>query len=267
MEPVITILESFTKPLPRVASDNRNYYPMPLVATSSTANEDAMRVLLPKKLAILLNGAKEALQTTPSIPERLDRPMPQHEKSHYIHTESDVQRVSTLQLIHPVNVVLSGILLPGVTLRCQSEVVSQSGKARTDLKWVCRRGDEETTVAVLEYKNIKALRLADWSPAITNLVGAAATVAAGSQSDNSTVLTHNALKLSQQVNKYSKECKDIALFDWFSMYIFDLDGVDEDGADPVPTKITCSTNSSRFRSLLLGMIYNRLRKNELVKLQ
>ncbi|KAK2797823.1 hypothetical protein FQN50_009067 [Emmonsiellopsis sp. PD_5] len=265
MEPVITILESFTKPLPAVASDDRDYYPMTSEATS-TAAEDAIRVLVVKKPAILFNEAKEALETTPSIPGRLDRPMPQHEMSHYLHTESDVLRVSALQLIHPVNVVLSGILLPGVTLRCQSEVVSQWRKARMDLKWLCRRGDRETTVAVLEYKTIKVLRFDDWKPAITDLAGAAAKIAAGTESEYFSVLEDNAVKLSRQVKKYSRECKDIALFDWFSMYIFDLDGVHEDGTDPVPTRITCSNDSTQFRRLLLGMIYNRLRKEEVVRL-
>ncbi|QSS54508.1 hypothetical protein I7I53_02078 [Histoplasma capsulatum var. duboisii H88] len=61
---------------------------------------------------------------------------------------------------------------------------------------------------------------------------------------------------------HSKECKDIALFDWLSMLIFDFDGVNENGSSPVPTRITCSNNSSQFRCLLLGMIYMSLRKEE-----
>ncbi|KAG5292931.1 hypothetical protein I7I48_05168 [Histoplasma ohiense] len=61
---------------------------------------------------------------------------------------------------------------------------------------------------------------------------------------------------------HSKECKDIALFDWLSMLIFDFDGVNENGSNPVPTRITCSNNSSQFRCLLLGMIYMSLRNEE-----
>lgn len=52
------------------------------------------------------------------------------------------------------------------------------------------------------------------------------------------------------------------LFDWLSMLIFDFDGVNENGSNPVPTRITCSNNSSQFRCLLLGMIYMSLRKEE-----
>ncbi|KAJ9349542.1 hypothetical protein C8Q69DRAFT_228254 [Paecilomyces variotii] len=259
MERVMTIYESFSKPLPPVDSDDLDYNKITSEATS-TKIKDAIRVLTEKDPVILLESAREALQATPSIPERLQRPMSQHETSHYLHTESDVLRVSALQLIHPVNVILSGILSAGVMLRCQSEVVSQKGKARMDLKWYCRRGGKETAVAVLEYKSIKVLRLDDWKPIITGLAGAAAVIAEGSRTMHCSLLEDNALKLSRQVKNYAEECKDIALFDWFSIYIFDFEDVDEDQSRPFPTRITYSSDSSEFRSLLLGMIYNRLKK-------
>ncbi|KAJ9218223.1 hypothetical protein DTO166G4_89 [Paecilomyces variotii] len=259
MERVMTIYESFSKPLPPVDSDDLDYNKITSEATS-TKIQDVIRVLTEKDPVILLESAREALQATPSIPERLQRPMPQHETSHYLHTESDVLRVSALQLIHPVNVILSGILSAGVTLRCQSEVVSQKGKARMDLKWYCRRGGKETAVAVLEYKSIKVLRLDDWKPIITGLAGAAAVIAEGSRTMHCSLLEDNALKLSRQVKKYAEECKDIALFDWFSIYVFDFEDVDEDQSRPFPTRITYSSDSSEFRILLLGMIYNRLKK-------
>nr|KMM73486.1 hypothetical protein CPAG_09775 [Coccidioides posadasii RMSCC 3488] len=264
MEPAITIFQSFSKPLPHVDSDNVEYRAVTSEAISNQ-NQDPIRVLTKKDSTILLKSAQEALQLTPSIPERLQRPMPLLHKTHYLHTECDVLHASELQLIHPVNVVLSGILAAGVTLRCQSEVVSQKGKARVDLIWRCQKGSKTVTVAVLEYKNTKALRLDDWKPIITDVAGAPAIINSGLDADASSLLKDNALKLSRQLKKYSRECKDIVLFDWYSMYIFDFEGASENRRHPFPTRITYSSDSSKFRRLLLGMIYRRLKKEGLVK--
>ncbi|QVM08897.1 hypothetical protein D8B26_003568 [Coccidioides posadasii str. Silveira] len=232
---------------------------------ASNQNQDPIRVLTKKDPAILLKSAQEALQLATSIPGCLQQLMPQLGTSHYIRTEKDVLRISALQLVYPVNAVLSGILPAGATLRCQSEVVSQKGKARMDLRWHYKKAGKEATVAVLEYKNLNTLQLRDWKPIITDAAGATAVIDKAAHNDNLSLLQRNALGLSRQVKKYSKECKDVVLFDWYSMYIFDFEGTNEDRHHPFPTRITYSSDSSKFRRLLLGMIYRRLKEEGLVK--
>lgn len=257
----LTIYDAMKRALPPVASRNVQYQPIS-ASSSSTKLKDPIRVLIVNDAENLLKPASEALENLPITSACRMTAMPRLEKSHYLRTEADVLRVSALQLIHPINLVLEGLLPSGAQFRCLSEVVTQNGKARTDLKWTYTVAGEPITVAILEYKNTNVIRKSDFSPAFTTEEGKKDAIAKSRRDryEEGTLLEENAIVLSKQTNKYSKGCKDIALFDWHSMCVFDFN----DNGDRDAVGFTHSSEPEIFRLLLFGMILKGLARNGLV---
>lgn len=84
--------------------------------------------------------------------------------------------------------------------------------------------------------------------------------------EDQTLLKENALWLSRQAKKYSRTCKNIALFDLNSMVIFDFHGVDEDSRNPTPVKLVYVNESDTkegvtLRLALLGFLVRGLQRH------
>lgn len=231
-------------------------------ASESTKKQDPIRVLLPNDKAALLKLASDGLERLPSSSQCRTARMPRLEKSHLLRTEADVLRLSALQLVHPVNLVLEDLLPSGGQLLCLAEVLTQTDRGRTDLKWTCNLDDKSATVAILEYKNTRVIRKTDFSPAFTTEDRKAKDLARAYQTpyEENTLLEGNAITLSKQVNKYSRDCKDIALFDWHSMCVFELEQMDHNDA----AGFTFSSDPAHFRQLLLGMILKGLKRKGII---
>lgn len=260
MEPILTIRNAFGQGLPKVLWADEGYRVVKSNA-ASTISQDPIRAFILDQPEGLLRDVSRTLEGSSRNPERLERPMPQHESGHNLKTESDILRLSALQLIHPINIVLSGLIPSKAQLFCQSEVVSQGGKARTDLKWVYSEGGRETVVAVLEYKNTRAIRYSDFEEAITTREQAADALRDARGKPMETHLENNAIVLSQQIKKYTDDCDDVALFDWHSMFIFDFSNTDENARRPELPRGIFSEKSTQFRPLLLGMIVRSLARH------
>lgn len=247
----LTIRDAFEQEMPDIPSEDIEYRVISSTA-KSTLNQSPLR-------AFILEGPENLLWNAVSVLDVgfgcLERDMPQDEPGYYLSTESDISRVSALQLIHPVNVVLSSLTPKDASIYCLSEVPSQSGRSRTDLKWVHFKDGQETVIAILEYKNTKAICFDDFEPAATTPEKAARTVRWANRLKKDTLLENNAIVLSQQMLKYSDECDDIVIFDWLSMFIFDFSEME--AAPNLPTGIF-SNNCTQFRGLLLGMIVRSL---------
>lgn len=271
-DPPLTIREAFEQDMPDIPSEDIEYRVISSTAKSTLNQPPLLGFILddPEKLLANAFSGLDMLEGLGSL--CLEREMPQDEPGYYICTESDISRVSALQLVHPVNVVLSSLIPKNASIRCLSEVPSHSGKSRTDLKWVyvpedvSEDGDmrkEETVVAILEYKNTKAICFDDFEQAATTPQNAARMARWSKRVGKDTLLENNAIVLSQQMLKYSHECEDVVIFDWLSMFIFDFSEMDAGSAaalrpDNNLARGIFSDESSQFRPLLLGMIIQSL---------
>ncbi|WEW61551.1 hypothetical protein PRK78_007041 [Emydomyces testavorans] len=257
MDPIITsISQVFSQPVPTVEVKESDYRTVTSTATS-TALMDPIFALWNGDRKSLLDLAKWALNSA-SKSKHVHLPMPQLEDTHRLDKEADIVRLSALQLIHPVNVVVTALMPAGITLRCLSEASSQGNLARTDLKWLWETEEASSVVAVLEYKNTNVIRFSDWKPAIVTPESASEAMFKFWKEKSDTLLKENGILLSKQITKYKTECSDIALFDWEKMIIFDFGDVNEDARNPRLPKVVLEDKTLHFRYLLLGMIVRGL---------
>lgn len=133
--------------------------------------------------------------------------MPILEKKYRLETEADVLRLSTLQLLHPVNIAIQETCPPGATIVCAAE--KHGGpKSRFDVQWSLY-SDREELMAILAVLEIKSTGGHDCQMR-----------KAMSRAPQPNLLRGNAIWLSKQAGKYSNHCADIAVFDWNAMFIF-----------------------------------------------
>ncbi|OXV06471.1 hypothetical protein Egran_05757 [Elaphomyces granulatus] len=173
--------------------------------------------------------------------------MPVTETTHRLKSEADVIRISILQLLHPVNVALSALLPPGVTVYCE-------------------RRRRKKKLAVVEFKNTKIIHWEDFEPAEVSQANAAEKMGEAMGNIDGTLLAGNAVSLSKQARKYSGSCKDIAVFDWNAMFIFDFYGIREDHLVPKPVKgiyfdeSDAVSEGATFRLILFGFLVRALQR-------
>ncbi|KAF9882550.1 hypothetical protein FE257_007285, partial [Aspergillus nanangensis] len=147
--------------------------------------------------------------------------MPVLEQSHLLETESDVLRLATLQLIHPVNIALQQICPTGTRIFCRTET-STSGTSRFDVEWSLYddRGTLLSRLAILEIKSTNVIHRDDFKRAAVDERDFKSKMATAMGTENSSLLRRNALWLSKQAQKYSRHCPYVAVFDWSAMFIF-----------------------------------------------
>lgn len=212
------------------------------------------------------------LPSSPPKTGTLQDRMPQLEKTHFLNTEANVLCALFLYLLHPVHVAVLELLETG-TLDCKGEQ-SATGGCQTDIRWVYRKGNQTTDIAVLKLKNTNVIYWDNFKSAMVAPENAEKKQDLAYGRDEQTFFTGNAYWLSKQAKKYSSSVgvEDVAIFDWGVMFIFDFSGVDEDKRYPtIPKGIwfeEMSRNTDKgdtFRSLLLGfLIWALIRKNVLL---
>ncbi|EEH19027.2 hypothetical protein PABG_01346 [Paracoccidioides brasiliensis Pb03] len=162
-------------------------------SAQSTVGMDAPKAFMLENASILL--LQVAGNRLPANVSSLQERMPQVEKSHLLHTESDVIRASIQYLLHPINVATS-------RLRPQAR---EGGGCRTDLRWIYWNGSGWTNIAVLEFKNTRVLRWSDFKDAVSDQNNAKAMVdSAYGTHPHYTHFTNNAVWLSKQARKYAQ---------------------------------------------------------------
>lgn len=219
-----SINQSFGQKLPRepaiafeFAGDYRDF----VSTVATTIEADAMSVFIKEDVSIFDNIFRNHFP--PAKPfSSINRQMPALEKSHKLSTEADVLRLSTMQLIHPVNMALEEITPPGTTIVCGTETHGGPG-SRFDMQWSLYSdgGKLLKLLAVLEFKNTHVIHWRDFAPAVVTEDNHDVKLAkAFGQNEEHTLLQDNASWLSKQAGKYSKFCDDVAVFDWNAMFIF-----------------------------------------------
>ncbi|KAL4888049.1 hypothetical protein BDV59DRAFT_189429 [Aspergillus ambiguus] len=194
--------------------------------------------------------------------------MPVLEQTHILETESDVLRLATLQLIHPVNIALQQICPPGTRLFCRTET-STSGTSRFDVEWSLydARGTLLSRLAILEIKSTNVIHRDDFKRAAVDEWSFQSKMARAMAAESSSLLRRNALWLSKQAQKYSRHCPYVAVFDWSAMFIFSFLP-----RSPKPVRgfyfdENGRTEGMTFRRLLFAFVARPLRNYEATRLQ
>ena len=246
-----------------------------------------------------------------------DKDIPELEDTHLLVTEADVTRITTLQLLNPINLVLLKLCPPGIKkIYCNSEI-TVGKNSRFNILWSFTRGGPEARemFAVLELKNTYAISEKEFSKACFERDQAknALEYLIHFTGGPGTYLSGNAQVIAKQAKKYSnagekpppdpsdeinprkrlratshdrmqeapqasenpqvhqpekKPCKDIAAFDWISMFIFDFNDADEapENFNPVREAYFQETpynvaQKFTFRHVLLGFLIRALERH------
>lgn len=72
--------------------------------------------------------------------------------------------------------------------------------------------------AILEFKNTHVIYWDDFEPAACTKANLSEKIEEG----EATLLDHNSLTIAKQAAKYGKNCPFVAVFDWYSMLLFDF---------------------------------------------
>lgn len=187
----------------------------------------------------------------------IDEYMPGVEKTYLLANEADVVRASAQHLVYPINILLPE-LFPGINLRivCNSEI-SETKESRFDMRWLLITPGKTVTAAILEYKTTRTLHGSEFLRG--QFDASEAEKAMKEAKPSSTYFNGNAVPVSLQVSKYSNICKDVAVFDWSGMMLFDLNDW-----DPIRSRAgrgsfyTEPDDGGSFRLVLLGFLLQAL---------
>lgn len=149
-------------------------------------------------------------------------------------------------------------LFPGIDLRivCNSEI-SETKESRFDMRWLLITSEKVVTAAILEYKTTRTLHESEFLRGQFDT--SEAEKAMKEAKPNTTYFDGNAVPVSLQVSKYSNTCKDVAVFDWSAMMLFDLNDW-----DPAKGRVgrgcfyTEPDDGGSFRLVLLGFLLQAL---------
>ena len=221
-------------------------------SSKSTADALAIGGYVEESVVNLIITARQKIRSVPDIPEYL----PGIEKTYLLVNEADVVRASGQYLVYPVNIHLDA-LLPGVNLQifCNSEV-AENQQSRFDMRWlICRSGEPDVTAAILEFKSPYTLHRDEFERGRFQAGDAEKNMRIADRKTFGTWFEGNAIPLSKQVSKYSEFCKDIAIFDWSSLMIFDLHTWEKGQNRPARGAFYKEAeNIGTFRLALLGFV-------------
>lgn len=121
----------------------------------------------------------------------------------------------------------------------------------------------ERKLAIVEFKNTN---WEDFELVEVSQANAAEEMSEAMGNVDDTLLAGNAVSLSKQARKYSGSCKDIAIFDWNAMFIFNFCGIREDRLVPKPVKgiyfdeSDAVSEGATFRLILFGFLVRALQR-------
>ena len=195
-----------------------------------------------------------------------------------LQNEADVSHASSGVLVDLVTLLLQE-LVPKLKIRHRYE--SQVNDSKTDLLWQYKRpdaadvdkGDDDgywEEFAILEYKKTNVIHKQQFARGHVGIVenrtkpgvllSLEQLLSLAAKQESGTLLSDNAIILTQQAVKYSDRAKYIMLFDWDTMAAFDFSEENPEMAeifffqeDEVP-----ESSGKTFRTLLLGFLRHSL---------
>ena len=264
-----TIARSLEEALPKLAVEQPPQIPREIpISASSTRDTDPPKAIQLVHVEQLFH-ARSRIPSGSQVPASLSRHIPHTEAFHWLRTEGDVVRATNLYLLHPVNEALRYVVGDHSGIICSAEE-RHGTEARTDISWSHVNGGRRKTFAILEIKNTCSLDYRDFAPAIVNMTNGKTPADMLKQAYKKgqryeySLLLGNARTISKQTRKYFDQtgCRDVAVFDWNAMFIFDFSTFNE-GANQLVGGTWFQEDSrlpshQTFRMLLFGMLCRAL---------
>ncbi|KAJ5105709.1 hypothetical protein NUU61_003056 [Penicillium alfredii] len=263
------IARAFEEKLPRepqVVFANNQYRAIRSSA-SSTVEEDAAAVYWEEDIETYHNLLDRYFPRIGHASPLSSR-MPIAEQTHRLETESDVLRLATLQLLHPVNVALQQSCPPGTRIFCRTEN-SPSLSSRFDVEWALFNTRDEClcTLAILEIKNTHVILKDDFKHAAVNERNFQSKTTMAMKQPDLSLLKRNAFWLSKQARKYARNCPYVAVFDWNAMFIFSFIPRSQKPVRGLYFDENGRTGDMTFRRLLFAFVIRPLKKYEATRLR
>ena len=153
-----SIRSSFDEKLPNVDILNppADLYRPVSASSGSTYAQRPPALLVSESANDLALISQKRILAASNLP---DKDIPELEDTHLLVTKADVTRITTLQLLNPINLILLKLCPPGIKkIYCNSEI-SVGKNSRFDILWSFTRGGPEARemFAVLELKNTYAI--------------------------------------------------------------------------------------------------------------
>lgn len=264
-----TIFRAFGEKLPdsRQVTLPSNGYHTISGAAASTIDAEVVPVYFEKGIDTYQRLYKTYFEERIS-PARLSSEMPELETTHVLDNEADVLRLATLQLIHPVNIALQRICPAGTRIQCRSET-QPSRMSRFDIEWSLWDASNTrfiSRLAILELKRPNVISKDDFRRAAANERTWDSKMEMAMGGDG-TLLEKNAILLSKQARKYSRNCPYVALFDWNAMFLFTF--LPERAPNPLRGFYFDEGHGARdmtFRRLLFAFVARSLKQVEATRL-
>ncbi|KAL3456550.1 hypothetical protein BJX64DRAFT_281303 [Aspergillus heterothallicus] len=208
---------------------------------SPTASSQAFSRNLPSNIPIKFNGNYRKIQSSAGSNRNTDavRVYIEEEGSHILETEADVLRISTLQLLHPIDFALKQLCPKGTLLTCSSEVKAGSS-CRFDLQWALYT-PHRYFAQTANYK--------------------AKMDAAMKVPETHSLLRDNAYWLSKQAAKYREFSPYVAIFDWNAMFLFSFHSGTEQPPQGLYFDDRGNTDGMTFCRLLFAFVSRPLREH------
>ncbi|PYH96026.1 hypothetical protein BO71DRAFT_397534 [Aspergillus ellipticus CBS 707.79] len=254
------ILDVFFSPLPStILVDEAAVYRTVATTSASTLNEEPLRALRLEEASLL--AEKGRMHLSKIRQENIlgqSAPIPLRNT---LKTEADVMGQSILHIFYAVNHIINTKLKDG-HIETSSEW-TQTGRMRADYRWTYYPpSGEPMPFAVLE---LKAPNLIDWEgdfmPAIAKTAEEERDILVNAYNEPSgTLLVQNAKIFIQQVKKYANNLgiNDVAIFDWNTLIVLDIEGLDEDSRNHRLARIAKFEEAEYTRQFAAGMTFNMM---------
>ncbi|KAK0194728.1 hypothetical protein F5146DRAFT_1119881 [Armillaria mellea] len=255
---MIPAIDIVNQPLPSLPYDiTPSGYRTTKPSSQSTANTDPPKVfyLFGEELLRCYNSSllQTVLNDTSLEPITI-------ECGHYLRTEGDVERASTLYLLHPVNLIIEKVLEAKNALpyKCLSQ--HTEGNSRTDVLWTLI-----SDLLKMENKNTQMIRKADWETIVANNKADAQQLIMEQYDSQGSMLEANAEPISRQAAKYGLQETSlgvVAVFDWHHLVILDFKPVGD--SEGTRYHFCEEDNAWTFRKLLLAVFIYCCRKGGII---
>ncbi|KAK7062440.1 hypothetical protein R3P38DRAFT_3492717 [Favolaschia claudopus] len=238
----ITGKEWISRPLPILQID-----PKLLEKLQSTSKEldNSSKVKPPETYLAFDKGQLKRLFEHKVVKDALDKnyTVVDVEKSHFLHSEGDVERAENLYLIRGINFIWNAILegLPpehGLKTDCLSQVVKNG--SRIDVYWISKDGRPESreVFLILEVKKCNILDPEQWTSRMYEILYTPATTGDGKSSRQGRIQKElddllpklkgrqedNQTHIVKQVRRYTNDFNApiVLVFDWRHLIMLDL---------------------------------------------
>jgi hypothetical protein len=181
------------------------------------------------------------------------------EESLTIRNEECVAQAARLYLVYPVMLVLNekykNVIKYHPENGTKDDPDDPNRQLRMDFVWTIKRGGEDVTVAILEYKRQGYIRAQEFEDAYKDGRSRRRALKERLHNPEFSYIEGNAAKFVKQVASYAtaQQCRYVSLFDWNTFVLMHCDKLREKNVGET-VETTTITEPNKFRKALLGFL-------------